>query len=76
MHPTSFTMLSKISVGLALLVSTTFCYAANQPGGEIDPKAWYALWNNGQNFLSVDTITNASDNSTHYLIGRFAPGCV
>ena len=43
-------------------------------GGPIQPHKWYTLWNNGQNFLSVDTITNKDDNSTHYLIGFFAPG--
>ena len=66
-------MLFKLAAGITALASTTACYAAGVPGGPIDPNAWYALWNNGQNFLSVDTITNSSDNSTHYLLGRFAP---
>ena len=59
---------------IALLLSCiTVARAQTLSNTDLDPNAWYALWNNGQNFLSVDNITNPSDYTTHYLLGRFAP---
>ena len=65
---------SKLAAASAFIFSSIASVsAAGAPGGAIDPTQWYALWNNGQNFLSVDLITNPSDNNTHFLIGFFAP---
>lgn len=69
---------SKLIAASALLLSSVASVRAQDTqeptvGGPLNSTGWYTIWNNGQNFLSVDTFTNPDDNNTHYLIGRFAP---